>query len=62
MKLLLRYERYEELIATIRSSFGQMAELTGTLWEYSTPSASCCHGVGSYVLCIMDQLAKKGLL
>lgn len=33
--------------------FTRMAERTGTLWEHSAPSASCCHGFASYIAVLL---------
>ena len=38
--------------------FDYMAVRTGTLWEYDSPKASCCHGFASHaaVVCVRDLL------
>ncbi len=51
---------YDELAENIKSYFYEMAQKTGTLWEHAKPSASCCHGFASYVLCWLDKLSAKG--
>lgn len=40
----------------LRLYFRDMAELTGTVWEHNTPSASCSHGFASHVLVWLDHL------
>ena len=49
MLLLDRYGLKEELIAELRSVYGPMAALTGTLWENLTTRASCNHGFASII-------------
>ena len=56
MDLLARYGYKEELYDNIRGYFSYMADRTGTLWEYISPTASCNHGYASHVLCWMEQL------
>ncbi len=51
---------YDDLAQNIKEYFYDMAEKTGTLWEHAKPSASCCHGFASYVLCWLDKLSSKG--
>ncbi len=56
LELLYLNKEYGKLIQNIRSFFIKMAELTGTLWENETPTASCNHGFASHVLYWMDKL------
>ena len=35
------------------SYWHDMAEKTGTLWEFSAPTASCCHGYASHVVHVL---------
>jgi len=35
------------------SYWHDMAERTGTLWEFSAPTASCCHGYASHVVHVL---------
>ncbi len=54
LELLYLHHEYEKLTENIRGFFVKMAELTGTLWENETPTASCNHGFASHVLYWMD--------
>ena len=56
LEILFRYGEHKKLIENIRGYFLKMAELTGTLWENDTPTASCNHGFASHVLYWMDGL------
>lgn len=47
MELLSRERRSKQIYEEIRDYFLRMAEKTGSLWENSTPTASCCHGFAS---------------
>ena len=44
MLILDRYGRKGQVLDEIRASYGEMARQTGTLWEFLSPRASCCHG------------------
>ncbi|MBQ7189345.1 MAG: hypothetical protein IJR99_08015 [Kiritimatiellae bacterium] len=44
MELLSREGRSKQIYEETRDYFLRMAEKTGSLWENSTPHASCCHG------------------
>lgn len=39
----------EQVLSEIKGYFSCMAETTGTLWEHTSPSASCNHGFASHV-------------
>lgn len=56
LDLLERYGYYNELYNNIRGYFSYMADQTGTLWEYISPTASCNHGFASHVIYWMDKL------
>lgn len=56
LELLYQHGEHEKLLSNIRSYFTKMAELTGTLWENETTTASCNHGFASHVLYWMDGL------
>lgn len=56
LDILCRYGCTEQLYENIRGYFAYMAERTGTLWENTTPHASCNHGFASHVLYWMDKL------
>lgn len=56
LDLLERYGYYNELYNNIRGYFSYMADKTGTLWEYISPTASCNHGFSSHVIYWMDKL------
>ncbi len=51
---------YNDLAQNIVDYFYAMTEKTGTIWEHAKPSASCCHGFASYILCWLDKLSKVG--
>ncbi|MBQ9745942.1 MAG: hypothetical protein IJW21_03890 [Clostridia bacterium] len=57
LELLCRYGEHENLLENIRGYFLKMAELTGTLWENDTPTASCNHGFASHVVYWMEKLS-----
>ena len=48
MELLLRWQKYDEILDQIRKFFTSMAEKTGTLWEHDADWASTCHGFASF--------------
>lgn len=50
LDLLSQYGYDKELYENILGYFSYMAEQTGTLWEYVTPTGSCNHGYASHVL------------
>ena len=50
LDLLRREGRIEQMHREIGGYFDKMAALTGTLWEYDSTQASCCHGFASHVL------------
>ena len=56
LELLDRYGEKEKLIENIRGFFTKMADLTGTLWENDSTTASCNHGFASHVLYWMDRM------
>ena len=56
LELIEQYGDKKELYDNIQGYFSCMAEATGTLWEYTGPTASCNHGYASYVIYWMDKL------
>ncbi len=56
LELLCRYGENEKLLENIRGFFLKMANLTGTLWEMDSPTASCNHGFASHVIYWLDKL------
>ena len=56
LDLLCRYGFYDKLLENIRGFFIKMANLTGTLWENDSPTASCNHGFASHVIYWMDKM------
>lgn len=48
IKTLLQAKKYQLLLDEVERFFGQMADLTGTLWESITPIGSLDHGFASY--------------
>lgn len=59
MMILMKMGEYMQVLKDIRDYFGFMAEKTGSLWEYDTPRASCCHGFASYVALWLTELKEK---
>ena len=59
MMILMEMGEYTKVLKDIRDYFGFMAEQTGSLWEYDTPRASCCHGFASYVALWLIELKEK---
>lgn len=59
MTILMEMGEYDQVLKDIRGYFGFMAEQTGSLWEYDTPRASCCHGFASYVAVWLMELKEK---
>jgi len=53
MEILSRCGRAEQLLNEVVDYYLPMAELTGTLWEFMDPSASCNHGFASHIACIL---------
>jgi len=49
LELLSRQGLSSQILAETKGYFLKMEELTGTLWENDTPTASCCHGFASHV-------------
>ena len=47
---LRREGLYDQLQREVGGYFDKMVELTGTLWEHDSTSASCCHGFASHAL------------
>ena len=56
LELLYLYGEHEKLIQNIKGFFTKMADLTGTLWENDSTTASCDHGFASHVVYWMDGL------
>lgn len=48
LELLSRAGLSGQILDETRNFFLYMAELTGTLWEHTDTSASCCHGFASH--------------
>ena len=57
LELLYRAGLFGSLRREIAGYFASMAERTGTLWEHDSPTASCCHGFASHVVCWLDGMA-----
>ena len=56
LELLFRHGEHEKLIENIKGFFTKMADLTGTLWENDSTTASCNHGFASHVVYWMDRM------
>ena len=54
LELLYLYGEHEKLTQNIKGFFTKMADLTGTLWENDSTTASCDHGFASHVVYWMD--------
>ena len=54
LELLYLYGEHEKLTQNIKGFFTKMADLTGTLWENDSTTASCNHGFASHVIYWMD--------
>jgi alpha-L-rhamnosidase len=59
LELLSRYGLLDQLRREIVEYFHPMTAATGTLWEHSSPAASCCHGFASHVCCWLLRLAQQ---
>ena len=53
LDLLSRHGLAKQVLDEARGQFLKMADLTGTLWENDTPTASCDHGFASYVVALL---------
>ena len=49
LELLSQQSLSAQILNETKGYFLKMADLTGTLWENDTPTASCCHGFASHV-------------
>ena len=49
LELLSQQGLTPQILAETRGYFLKMADLTGTLWEHDTTTASCCHGFASHL-------------
>ena len=49
LELLSRQGLSAQILNETKGYFLKMADMTGTLWENDTPTASCCHGFASHV-------------
>jgi len=63
MDLLSKAGRPAQAVAESRGWFLEMAETTGTLWEYLSTRASCCHGFPSIAanIVVRDALGVKSV-
>ena len=55
LDLLSNIGRHDQILAESKGYFKKMADATGTLWEYDTPTASSCHGFASYATMLLQQ-------
>ncbi|MBR6808376.1 MAG: hypothetical protein IKM46_08365 [Clostridia bacterium] len=53
MELLLKWGHHEQLIGEVKSFFGHMASITGTLWEKKHMTNSLNHGFTSYLTVVL---------
>ena len=56
LDILAQNKMYKELAENIDGYYYDMAEMTGTLWEHASVTASCNHGFSGYVLCWLSQI------
>ncbi len=49
LELLSRQGLSAQILDETKGYFLKMCDMTGTLWENDTPTASCCHGFASHV-------------
>lgn len=59
LKALLKLEEYDLLLDNVVDFFGEMADLTGTLWEYRQRKGSFDHGFASYAAYAMCQALQR---
>jgi hypothetical protein len=50
LEMLLKLKRYDLVLRDVKGLFGNMGQVTGTLWEYRQPTGSRDHGFASYAL------------
>jgi alpha-L-rhamnosidase len=53
LELLSRAGLTAQILRECKGYFKKMADLTGTLWEMDSPTASCCHGFASHAACMI---------
>ncbi len=56
LEALLKMGEKELALSDVRSFFGQMAQHTGTLWEYRQEKGSKDHGFASYALVVVREI------
>lgn len=63
LELLSRAGLSAQILRESKGYFLKMVDLTGTLWENDTPTASCCHGFASHtaVLLARDILGLRAI-
>ncbi len=57
VELLARQQLNEQIIRELRGFFKYMSDRTGTLWEHTSATASCCHGFASHVAIFLENAA-----
>ena len=58
-ELMLKWEKYPELVEYVKHFFLPMAEKTGTLWEHKHNAASCDHGFASYIAIVIKAIQEN---
>ena len=53
LTMLIEYGETEKALSETVDVYGIMAEKTGTLWEFVSPTCSCNHGIAAYAGCII---------
>ena len=59
MELLLKWGFEEQLIKEIKSFFGHMPDITGTLWEHKHFTNSLNHGFTAYIMVLLLKIYNK---
>ena len=59
MELMLKWGHSEQLLKEVKTFFGQMADITGTLWEHKYMAASLNHGFTAYLCVLLLEIFNK---
>ena len=59
LDMLLQNKEYEILKNFVKEYFGEMAKLTGTLWERKTGITSRDHGFASIVAVVIREMCRS---
>lgn len=61
LELLDRYASSKQVCQELVRMYLPQAQLTGTLWEHSQPTESCCHGYASYAAALILKHGRAAL-